>query len=208
MRRDSILGLMERLDSKYAVLKEDSKDASESVEARAAASSVLADRKTLLQPTYKQTVLPHADLHEGVYPFILSTNFSLSCVGRMEAKGCAKPAVWKDARRHFHWAVRGHTVKPAALAQIAEATPEPNLEYRARFLYNLAGIDAETDMISRLQQIQMVANDINAVSRDFSSVYGVSLEPLSPLCRKLLLEYAAEYEKYCLDEIVVVAIAL
>ena len=62
-------------------------------------------------------------------------------------------------------------------------------------------------MISRLQQIQIVANDINTVSRDLSSVYEVSLEPFSPLFQKLLLEYTAEYEKYRLDEIVVAAIA-
>jgi tuftelin-interacting protein 11 len=62
-------------------------------------------------------------------------------------------------------------------------------------------------VISRLQQIQIVANDINTVSRDLSSVYEVSLEPFSPLFQKLLLEYAAEYEKYRLDEIVVAAIA-
>ena len=62
-------------------------------------------------------------------------------------------------------------------------------------------------MISRLQQIQIVANDINAVSRDLSSVYEVSLESFSPLFQKLLLEYSVEYDRYHLDEIVVAAIA-
>lgn len=94
---------------------------------------------------------------------LLSTNFSLSRVGRMEAKGCAKPAVWKDARRHFYWAVRGRVAKSAALAQIAEATPDSNLEYRTRFLNNLAGIDAETDYrqmaetIEKLDLIQAIS---------------------------------------------------
>ena len=64
MRRDKMQGLMERLDSTYASLKRDSKDASKSAEERAAASSALTERETFLQPTYKQIALLYADLHE------------------------------------------------------------------------------------------------------------------------------------------------
>ncbi|KAH9839950.1 acetyl CoA carboxylase [Rhodofomes roseus] len=64
MRRDKINKLMERLDSTYAALKKDSADASKTPEERAAAAEALAQRETLLQPTYKQIALLYADLHE------------------------------------------------------------------------------------------------------------------------------------------------
>jgi acetyl-CoA carboxylase/biotin carboxylase 1 len=64
MRRDKILTLMERLDSTYAALKRESKDSSKTADERATASAALAERETLLQPTYKQIALLYADLHE------------------------------------------------------------------------------------------------------------------------------------------------
>ena len=64
MRRDKILALMERLDSTYASLKHASKDSSKTADERATASTALAERETLLQPTYKQIALLYADLHE------------------------------------------------------------------------------------------------------------------------------------------------
>lgn len=64
MRRDKILALMERLDSTYATLKRDSKDASRSEKDRLAAAKALSERETFLQPTYKQIALLYADLHE------------------------------------------------------------------------------------------------------------------------------------------------
>jgi acetyl-CoA carboxylase/biotin carboxylase 1 len=62
----------------------------------------------------------------------------------MEAKGCAKPAVWKDARRHFYWAVRSRVARSAALADIAEASPGTTFEYRSRLLNSIAAIDSST----------------------------------------------------------------
>ncbi|KAF9005958.1 acetyl CoA carboxylase [Cyathus striatus] len=131
MRRDKILGLMERLDSEYASLKCDSKDANKSEEERAAASVLLSKRETFLQPTYKQIALLYADLHDRT--------------GRMEAKGCAKATVWKNARRHFYWAVRARIARSAALASLEEASPGSTFEYRSRLLNNLAAIEPTTE---------------------------------------------------------------
>lgn len=64
MRRDKISTLMERLDSTYASLKRDSKDASRTDEERATSTAALAERETFLAPTYKQIALLYADLHE------------------------------------------------------------------------------------------------------------------------------------------------
>ncbi|GBE86281.1 Acetyl-CoA carboxylase [Sparassis crispa] len=131
MRRDKILKLMERMDSTYASLKKDSADSTKEEEERTAALDAMSDRESLLQPTYKQIALLYADLHDRT--------------GRMEAKGCATPMVWKDARRRFYWAVRAKIARSAAMAQLAEASPDSSSEYRSRLLESLAGISATTD---------------------------------------------------------------
>ncbi|KIJ65157.1 hypothetical protein HYDPIDRAFT_89293 [Hydnomerulius pinastri MD-312] len=126
MRRDKILSLMERLDSTYASLKADSKDSSKTAEERAEASKALAERETLLQPTYKQIALLYADLHDRT--------------GRMEAKGCAKPAVWKEARRYFYWALRARIARSEALNQLAESNSESSPELLEKLLDSLVSI--------------------------------------------------------------------
>ncbi|OCH83943.1 acetyl CoA carboxylase [Obba rivulosa] len=131
MRRDKVVKLMERLDPTYATLKKASADSSISPEERAAAGEALEERESLLQPTYKQIALLYADLHDRV--------------GRMEAKGCAKPMAWKDARRRFYWAVRAKVARSVALAQLAQASPDSSNEYRSRLLDSLASIESSTD---------------------------------------------------------------
>ncbi|KAK0238625.1 acetyl CoA carboxylase [Armillaria nabsnona] len=130
MRRDKLLGLMERLDETYASLKRDSKDVGKTPEERAAANAALSSREKLLAPTYKQIAILFADLHDRT--------------GRMEAKGCAKPAVWKDARRFFYWAVRARVARSAALRELANASPGATYEYRARLLDTLASLEPTT----------------------------------------------------------------
>ncbi|KAF7370658.1 hypothetical protein MSAN_00698800 [Mycena sanguinolenta] len=156
MRKDKLVKLMERLDSTYASLKRDSNDASKTPEERAAASSALASRETFLQPTYQQIALHYADLHDRT--------------GRMEAKGCAKPAVWKDARRHFYWAVRSRVARSAALADIAAASPGTTFEYRSRLLNSIATIDSSTPprvVAEKLEKVGLVSDDRAAANGAF-----------------------------------------
>jgi acetyl-CoA carboxylase/biotin carboxylase 1 len=83
---------------------------------------------------------------------------SVSRTGRMEAKGCAKPTTWKNARRHFYWGVRARVAKSAALAQIAEAVPGSTSEYRTRLLNSLASIDSTTeyqDVAEKLENLDL-----------------------------------------------------
>jgi acetyl-CoA carboxylase/biotin carboxylase 1 len=68
-----------------------------------------------------------------------------SRTGRMEAKGCAKPAVWKGARRYFYWATRARLARSNALAQLAVAGPSQSREYRERLLNDLSGVDEKSD---------------------------------------------------------------
>ena len=41
----------------------------------------------------------------------------------MEAKGCAKPAVWKEARRFFYWALRRKIAQLNHIKAIQEVSP-------------------------------------------------------------------------------------
>ncbi|KAJ7056581.1 GC-rich sequence DNA-binding factor-like protein-domain-containing protein [Mycena amicta] len=68
-------------------------------------------------------------------------------------------------------------------------------------------VEEEAELIARLQQVQIVAQDIDAKSKELASVYEASLEDFSPLFYKLLEQFSRELEKYRLDEIIVAAIA-
>jgi acetyl-CoA carboxylase/biotin carboxylase 1 len=130
LRREKMQNLMERLDPAYAALKRNSNDTSKTEEERSAASTALSKRETLLQQTYKQIALLFADLHDRT--------------GRLEAKGCAKPMVWPQARRHFYWAVRARVARSRALCSLAEADPNASYEYRSRLLDTLTSKGSET----------------------------------------------------------------
>ncbi|KAG6821212.1 hypothetical protein H0H93_004033 [Arthromyces matolae] len=65
----------------------------------------------------------------------------------------------------------------------------------------------EAELIDRLQKVQLVANDINAKSKELSTMYEISLEPFSALFYSLVDQFSHEFERYRLDEIVVAAIA-
>ncbi|KAK7049042.1 Tuftelin-interacting protein 11 [Favolaschia claudopus] len=64
-----------------------------------------------------------------------------------------------------------------------------------------------SDLIARLQQVQIVANEIDTKSKELASLYEVSLENFSPLSYKFVDQFSREFERYRLDEIVVAAIA-
>lgn len=63
----------------------------------------------------------------------------------MEAKGCAKPALWKNARRYFYWAVRARVARSAALADLADASPGTSFKHRSQLLDDLASIEPGMD---------------------------------------------------------------
>ena len=63
----------------------------------------------------------------------------------MEAKGCAKPMVWKDARRRFYWALRAKVAWSSSMAQLEEASPGSTLDYRVKLLQSLTEVDTTTD---------------------------------------------------------------
>ncbi|KAF8347814.1 GC-rich sequence DNA-binding factor-like protein-domain-containing protein [Amanita rubescens] len=68
-------------------------------------------------------------------------------------------------------------------------------------------IEDEAELISRLQQVSLVVNDIQSLSQELSSVYEISLEPFTPYVYKLVSQFSDEFDKCQLDEIIVAAIA-
>ena len=78
-------------------------------------------------------------------PAPASLSVFCSRTGRMEAKGCAKPVVWKESRRYFYWATRARLARSNALAQLAAASPSQPCEYREQLLYELSGVNRESD---------------------------------------------------------------
>ncbi|VDC06097.1 unnamed protein product [Peniophora sp. CBMAI 1063] len=131
MRRDKMIALMDRLDEPYAQLKKDSKDAAKTPEERAIAADQLEQREQHLAPTYRQIALLYADLHDRA--------------GRMEAKGCARPATWKNARRQFYWATRARLAQTSAIEQIGDASPEMSNDQRKELLFSLAHLEGKAD---------------------------------------------------------------
>lgn len=55
----------------------------------------------------------------------------------MEAKGCAKPAAWKGARRYFYWALRARIARSDLLEQIEASNPDIDPEESAALLDSL-----------------------------------------------------------------------
>ncbi|KAK0446791.1 GC-rich sequence DNA-binding factor-like protein-domain-containing protein [Armillaria borealis] len=87
-----------------------------------------------------------------------------------------------------------------------------SLDDKKKWVVKEDALAAEEDsnpdiVIARLQQVQLVANEFDAKSKELAAAYEVSLDPFSPLVYRLLSEYSNEYDKYRLDEIVVAAIA-
>ncbi|CAK5267229.1 unnamed protein product [Mycena citricolor] len=68
-------------------------------------------------------------------------------------------------------------------------------------------VEEEADLIARLQQVHIVANEIDSKSKELASSYEPSLDSFSPLFYKLSDQFGPELEKYRLDEIAVAAIA-
>ncbi|KAJ8481631.1 hypothetical protein ONZ51_g5877 [Trametes cubensis] len=68
-------------------------------------------------------------------------------------------------------------------------------------------VDEEAELIARLQQMNLVVNEINAQSREAAAMYEASLDPFTASFDKLLGQYAREFDRYRLDEVVVAAIA-
>ena len=55
----------------------------------------------------------------------------------MEAKGCAKPTIWKNARRHFYWALRAKLARSKLLNALISANPSSAISENQRLIDSL-----------------------------------------------------------------------
>jgi acetyl-CoA carboxylase / biotin carboxylase 1 len=74
----------------------------------------------------------------------------------MEAKGCAKPVVWKESRRYFYWATRARLARSNALAQLAAASPSQPHEYHEQLFYELTGVNGQSDYRIAAERLEKV----------------------------------------------------
>ncbi|EJU03511.1 acetyl CoA carboxylase [Dacryopinax primogenitus] len=154
-RRDKLLALMQRLDPEYARLASLSKDSTKSADERATAKDQLSVREQELTPTYRQIALLYADLHDRA--------------GRMQAKDCAEPLEWKNARRFFYWRLRARLALAEAYEQFqavdsemteqsCEAmllTAHPDLNFSDN--RQLAEALAKVDLAQTVEKVQQLA---------------------------------------------------
>lgn len=68
--------------------------------------------------------------------------------------------VWKDARRRFYWSVRAKVAWSAAIAQLADASPESSEEYRSTLLLRLASLEDHSDRRAMAEALE--ALDLSA----------------------------------------------
>ncbi|CDO68375.1 hypothetical protein BN946_scf184815.g22 [Trametes cinnabarina] len=93
------------------------------------------------------------------------------------------------------------------LAREARALEERKKWIRAEDERLRKQVDEEAELIVRLQQMNLVVDEINTQSREAVSTYEASLDPFNASFDKLLGQYAKEFDRYRLDEVVVAAIA-
>lgn len=96
----------------------------------------------------------------------------------MEAKGCAKPVQWRNARRYFHWALRAQLAISAAASKLIAVDPDLSLAEAKRRIFDqiphvsptddrgvaeaLEGIDL-TDIIAQLTSARVAGQLMSLV---------------------------------------------
>ena len=85
----------------------------------------------------------------------------------MEAKGCAKSCVWKDARRRFYWLLRARLAESRLLNQLEKANPESTPQYRSQVIIHLLPMGSE--MQERAEKLETL--DISSNVAQFRSDY-------------------------------------
>ena len=124
--------------------------------------------------------------------------FAYSRTGRMEAKGCATPCVWKDARRRFYWSLRARLARSRILAQFTEANPNSSSDYRAQMLTQLAPPDA-TDMRKTAETLENL--DISSTLAMLRSMrISEGLSKAAEVDRKATVSGLVEYARGLSDE--------
>ncbi|KAL6309310.1 TFP11-domain-containing protein [Sparassis latifolia] len=92
------------------------------------------------------------------------------------------------------------------LAREARSLQERKVWTRQQDLSLRKKVEEEAELISRLQQVHLVVDNIDSQAKEMASMYEPSLEPFSANFDNLLGLYPKEFDRYRLDEIIVAAI--
>lgn len=99
---------------------------------------------------------------------LLLLAFTTSRTGRMEAKGCAKAAIWKESRRYFYWAVRARVARSVGLAALLDASPNSTLDYRITLLNGMANLSESSpdrEIAEKLEKLDL-AHTVSQLKTD------------------------------------------
>jgi len=74
----------------------------------------------------------------------------------MEAKGCAIPIRWKNARRHFYWALRAQIATLAAASKLTAVSPKLTFEEAKRRVFDEVPQVSRTDDRSIAEALEVL----------------------------------------------------
>ncbi|EIN09573.1 TFP11-domain-containing protein [Punctularia strigosozonata HHB-11173 SS5] len=132
---------------------------------------------------------------------------SLADVSRSSWTPSTDPTRLPELRHNLRLIVESAKGDLDGLAREAKALEERKKWVRAEEARLAKKVQDEAELIKRLQEISLVANDISSQAKELASAYEPSLDVFSPNFEKLYGQYTKECERYRLDEIVVAAIA-
>ncbi|KAI0738635.1 TFP11-domain-containing protein [Daedaleopsis nitida] len=193
--------------------------------ARKAAKAHEARTEAWKQPKKLKTRVQHKTYEEivaeagqdasqaGVGPIIDATGATLREVSSLADVSMASwtpstdPMRLPEIRHNLRLITESCRTDLDGLAREARALEERKKWIRAEDARLRKQVDEEAELISRMQQMNLVVNEINSQARETASTYEASLEPFSVGFDKLLGQCAQEFDRYRLDEVVVAAIA-
>lgn len=102
----------------------------------------------------------------------------------MEAKGCAKPMVWKNARRHFYWSLRARLARDQKLSEMMKANPNLTNELAMKQLNTL--LSGSTEPRSVAEELEKLNLD-STIAQMKNDYVAQQLTTLATQDRKALI---------------------
>jgi acetyl-CoA carboxylase/biotin carboxylase 1 len=96
-----------------------------------------------------------------------SPKVCVSRTGRMEAKGCAKPVTWTNARRQFYWSLRARLARDHALSEMERANPNLSYESMVALLNNLIPGGAEPQALAEQLEKLSLESTLTQLRSDY-----------------------------------------
>ena len=88
----------------------------------------------------------------------------------MEAKGCAKSMIWKNARRYFYWRLRGRLARERAIVQMSKANPYLSYESLTNLLEEL--LEGSTEPRALAEQLEKLDLESTLTQLGLEGIFG------------------------------------